>query len=96
MATTPEGKVKDGIKLLLKRYGAYYHMPVQNGMGEPTLDFVCCAKGRFFAIEAKALGKLPTPRQEVTISKMKASGAHVFVVDGAEALLKVEEFLLSL
>jgi hypothetical protein len=77
---TPEGKVKAKVKALLKQWGAYYHMPVQNGMGEPTLDFIACLNGRFIAIETKAPGKKPTKRQEVTMTQMGASGAFVFVV----------------
>ena len=68
--TTPEGKVKAAIKAVLKRVGAYYHMPVQNGMGAPSLDFVCCYKGRFVAIEAKAPGEKPTKRQIQTRNEM--------------------------
>ena len=81
---TPEGKVKDKVKKLLKEAGAYYHMPVQNGMGAPTLDFVGCHQGNFFAIETKAPGKKPTPRQEQTIADMRRARAAVFVVDGSE------------
>lgn len=79
---TPEGKVKEAVKKLLKERGAYYHMPVQNGMGKPSLDFVGCYKGKFFAIETKAEGKKPTLRQQATIAEMEAAGAAVFVVAG--------------
>lgn len=82
MANTPEGKVKDKVKGILKGYGAYYHMPVQNGMGAPTLDFIGCYYGHFFSIETKAPGKSPTPRQELTIKDMTHAGAAVFVIDG--------------
>jgi hypothetical protein len=83
--TTPEGKVKALTKRLFKElqregYPLYYHMPVQNGMGAPTLDFVGCANGAFFAIETKAPGKNPTARQESTIKAMRDAGAEVFVV----------------
>ena len=79
---TPEGAVKREVKKVLKEYKAYYHMPVQNGMGAPTLDFVGCYNGRFFAIETKAPGKKPTPRQEVTVALIKAAGGEAFVIDG--------------
>ncbi len=62
MANTPEGKVKDKIKKMLKEHGAYFHMPVQNGMGAPTLDFVGCYCSHYFAIEAKAPGKNEFPQ----------------------------------
>lgn len=84
MALTPEGKVKVKISAMLKAAGAYYHMTVQNGMGAPSLDYVGCYKGRFFAIEAKAPGKKPTPRQEGTIKTIRAAEGVVFVIDGAE------------
>lgn len=87
MASTPEGKVKAQVKRALntlrdKGYPVYYHMPVQNGMGKPTLDFVGCIKGAFFAIETKAPGRKPTDRQIDTMEEMRKAGAHVFVYDG--------------
>lgn len=88
MANTPEGKVKKQVKSALlhlqsKGYPVYYHMPVQNGMGKPTLDFVGCIGGKFFAIETKAPGKKPTERQESTILDMQRAGGNVFVYDGS-------------
>lgn len=88
--TTPEGKIKERVKKLLKAYGIYYHMPVMNGMGAPTLDFICCYKGRYFAIETKAPGKKPTPRQLITIRDIEQAGGWVFVVANDEDLLVLE------
>ena len=93
---TPEGKVKEQVKKLLKQHGAYYHMPVQNGMGAPTLDFVGCFKGKFFAVETKAPGKKPTPRQELTMADMRKAGGMVFVVSDADSLTDVHAYLLEL
>lgn len=91
---TPEGKIKAKVKALLKRYSAvYHHMPVQNGMGEPTLDFVCCVNGYFLAIETKAPGKKPTPRQQITMAAMRAAGAFLFVVSCDAELDRLEAFL---
>lgn len=84
---TPEGKVKEKVKKLLKEAGVYYHMPVQNGMGAPTLDIVGCHQGHFFAVETKAPGGKPTPRQEQTIADMRRARAAVFVVDGSDKSL---------
>ena len=78
---TPEGKVKAAVVKVLKAFGAYYHMPVQNGMGAPTLDFVGCYRGMFFAIETKAPKKKMTPRQLITQAKMEAADGKVFMVD---------------
>lgn len=79
---TPEGKVKEKVKKVLNEFGVYYHMPVQNGMGKPSLDFVCCHKGRFLAIETKTeKGKLTT-RQQVTMEEMQKAGAIVLLIRG--------------
>lgn len=86
--STPEHKVKTQIKVLLRKYGAYWHMPVQNGLGAPSLDFVCCFKGRYFAIEAKAPGRKTTPRQDNTIKQIQLAGAPAFVVDGDTTALE--------
>lgn len=88
MAKTPEAKVKDAVKALLKEYECYYFMPVQAGYGMPSLDFLVCCNGMFLAIETKAPGKKPTPRQEDTIAQMKLAGAVTFVVDGDMALVE--------
>jgi hypothetical protein len=80
--STPEGKVKDKIKTLLKKHGAYWHMPVQNGMGKPALDFHVCHRGRYVSVEAKAPGKQPTPRQRQTIDEIIKAGGVVFIIDG--------------
>ena len=93
---TPEGKVKEQIKKLLKKYGVFYHMPVMNGMGKPTLDFICCHNSRFIAIEAKAPGQKATLRQELTMQEMRNAGAYVFLIDGNEHRFDVLEAFLQL
>lgn len=80
---TPESKVKAQVKDFLKARGAYFFMPVQTGYGAPTLDFLGCYNGRFFAIEAKKPGGKPTARQRFTIEEMCKAGAAVLVYDGA-------------
>lgn len=72
MATTPEGKVKAGIRRLLESKGivragssnvndaiaGWYYMPLQGALSTHGIpDFVCCIGGRFVAIEAKAPGR---------------------------------------
>lgn len=94
---TPEGKIKAQIKRMLGKYPrVYYHMPVQNGMGEPTLDFVGCCNGYFFAVEAKAPGKKPTARQLLTMDNMRAAGAFVFLVSCESELNQLEAYLCLL
>lgn len=75
-----EKTVKQRVKNLLIKYECYYFMPVQTGYGSPTLDFLGSHKGRFFAVETKAPGKVPTPRQELTMALINASGGAVFVI----------------
>ena len=90
---TPEGKVKEKVKKLLKQYGAYYHMPVMNGMGAPSLDFVCCIKGKYFTIETKAGNKQPTPRQQETILTIQRAGGKCFVVNEDSGMDTLELWL---
>ena len=93
---TPESYVKEKVKKLLKEAGAYYHMPVQNGMGKPSLDFVCCHQGRFLAIETKAEKGVLTLRQKATMDEMQKAGAIVLVIRGVgdgEGFAILEAFL---
>jgi hypothetical protein len=81
---TPEGKVKKAVKELLTEHNAYWHCPVQNGMGAPALDFMHVQIPGLpaFAIETKAPGEKPTARQARTIKSIRAAGGVVFVIDG--------------
>ena len=91
--TTPEGKVKARVKKVLAAHGAYWHCPVQNGMGAPSLDFVGCHRGRYFAVETKAGNKQMTPRQETTAEEIRAAKGLVFLVNDVEGLDILEEWL---
>lgn len=92
---TPEGKVKERVKKILRKHGVYYYMPVSNGMGAPSLDFICCAKGRFLAIETKAANKGMTHRQMLTAKDMARAGAMVFLVNEASDLPEKLDLWLS-
>ena len=93
MARTPEAVVKAQLKKLLSEHGAYYHMPVQNGMGAPSLDFICCHRGCYFGIETKAGNKKPTPRQENTMNQIRLAGGLAFLVNEVEGLDELREWL---
>ena len=84
--TTPEYKVKALVKKALKAHGVYWHCPVQNGMGAPSLDFICCVEGRYVAIETKAPGGWYTPRQDRTRAAIMDAGGRVFLIDGVTSL----------
>jgi hypothetical protein len=96
MATTPEGKIKAKVKKLLNRHKVYSHMPVQNGMGSPTLDFVCCFLGAYLAIETKAPGKKPTPRQQKTMGQIRAAEGLALVVSCDDDIEKLDQLLTGL
>lgn len=83
MATTPEGRVKDKIKAILRELDCWYYMVVSAGYGAPSLDFLCARNGRMFAIEAKAKNKKPTPRQLITIREMEKYNIPSRVEDGS-------------
>jgi hypothetical protein len=93
MAQTPEGRVKDAVKKLLKGKGIWYYLPMQNGMGVVGIpDFICCWGGRFLAVETKAPGKLKnlTPNQRKRQEEIVAAHGMAVTVDSAEML---EEYL---
>ena len=93
MLSTPESKVKDRVKKLLASYEAYWHMIVQNGMGAPSLDFVGCHRGRFYAVETKAGNKQMTDRQRMTAKAMEEAGAAVFLINEETGLPELERWL---
>lgn len=92
---TPEGRIKEAVKTILRaRQGTYFFMPVQNGMGAPSVDFLGCNAGRFFAIETKAPGKKPTKLQERTLELIRTSGGKCFIIDSAESASELMEWLI--
>jgi hypothetical protein len=92
---TPEGKIKNKIKTLLDSYGSklYYYMPVPIGYGKRTLDYLGCAHGEFFAIEAKRPGAKPTPLQSGTIVDILNAGGAPFVVYDDDTLADLKSWL---
>jgi hypothetical protein len=89
MASTPESKVKAKIKAILKEHGVYYAMPIGTGYGNAGVpDFLCCIKGRFVAIEAKANGGKTTALQDKNLRDIGLAGGITFVLneDNIEAL----------
>lgn len=96
---TPEAKCKKAIRTILDAHGVYYTMPVTGGFGRSGVpDFICCHKGRFFAVEAKADTEL-TALQKKNLADIAKAGGRPFVVilnsknerigfDALEAFLK--------
>jgi hypothetical protein len=91
---TPESKVKAMVRAKLKSAGAYVFMPVQTGMGAPTLDFIGCHRGRFFGIETKATKGKATQRQYHTASLMVRAGGVVFLLRPDPEKLWIQPWVL--
>lgn len=94
MATTPEGRVKKAVKEYLKSIGAWFYMPVQNGMGVVGIpDLICCVQGTFVAIETKAPGKVgnTTANQDRQLEGIQKAGGVSLVVDSVETVRKYFE-----
>lgn len=92
MAMTPEGKVKNAVKKLLKERGIWFYMPVQNGMGQVGIpDIIACWDGKFLAIETKAPGKKSTltANQEHNINLINGCGGIAVVVDDVEQVKEI-------
>lgn len=84
---TPEGKVK---KELVSKLGTlsetpYYFFPATGGYGRSGVpDIVGCLRGRFFSIEVKAAGKVPTALQARELEMIKSAEGLAFVCAGVE------------
>ena len=89
MGMTPEGKVKKNCKEYLKEIGAWYYMPVSNGMGRVGCpDILVCHKGLFMAFETKAPGKIKnvTANQQREIDDIQRVNGLALVVDDVEQM----------
>lgn len=93
MAATPEAKVKNKIKAILKSHNVYYAMPMGTGFGNAGVpDFLCCVNGKFVAIEAKAGKGTTTALQEKNLRHIHRCGGDAWVVN-EENLTHLEEFV---
>lgn len=93
MASTPEAKVKEKIKKILKEHGVYYAMPMGTGYGNSGVpDFLCCVNGKFLAIEAKAGKGIPTALQEKNLRDIKVAGGIALVVRETN-IANLEEYI---
>jgi len=78
---TPESKVKAKGVEVIKRYGAYYFFPAQNGYGRAGIpDCLVCFKGKFLGIEFKAGYNKPTALQEREMMEINKAGGSAMVV----------------
>lgn len=81
MSKTPEGKVKESVKEILKARNVLYFMPASYGFGKSGVsDFVACHNGVFIAIEVKAGKGKTTILQDRFIDNVRAAGGHALVI----------------
>lgn len=96
MASTPEAKIKNKIKAILKEHGVYYAMPIGSTFGNSGVpDFLCCVNGTFLAIEAKAGDNQATALQMKHLREIREAGGYGMVVNG-ENLPTLEERIKTL
>lgn len=95
MSLTPEGKVKTKIRKVLAKYrdSIYVVMNVPAGWGASTVDYVGCAGGLFFGIEAKRAGGKPTPRQAGMLEDIERAQGKTFVISDDAGLLELDAWL---
>ncbi len=94
MAGTPESKVKASVVKLLNKYGVYYFFVPANGYGRAGVpDIVCCADGKFLAIECKAGTGKTTALQDREIEKIQSAKGHAIVA--RETNLDMVELLIQ-
>ena len=80
--STPEVKVKNKVKKLLKENNAYFCMPVSGGFGASGVpDIIACYRGFFIGIECKAGNNTPTALQKKNLQDIVNAGGGVAVVN---------------
>jgi hypothetical protein len=92
---TPEGRIKKAVNRLLASYGGevYRFMPVQSRWGRKTLDYLCCFRGWFLAIETKAPNEELTPLQLDHQEMIEQAGGWVFRVSSDAELAALKEWM---
>jgi hypothetical protein len=79
---TPEAKVKEKIKKILRSYSIWYAMPHGAGYGDAGVpDFLCCYQGKFLAIEAKAGRGKATALQLKNLQEIVNAGGRSIVIN---------------
>jgi len=92
---TPEAKVKKKVKELLDFYGVYHFSPQTGGYGRSGVpDIICCADGKFLAIECKAGRGRCTALQIRELEKIKFAGGEALIIN-ENNLEEVEQCLTS-
>jgi len=91
---TPEAKVKERVKKVLKEIGVYYVMPVTGGYGVSGVpDFLVCYNGLFVGLECKAGKGKTTALQEKTLLDIRKAGGMSYVIN--ETNISILEDILN-
>jgi hypothetical protein len=91
---TPEAKVKNKIRSILKKYNVYFFMPRGTALGRNGIpDIICCINGCFVGIECKAGKNKATALQLYEQQQIKDNKGIAIVVnedniDEVEAICK--------
>ena len=97
MAKTPEGKIKDKVNDLLKKYGVWRVAPNAFYGRGGVPDILACAAGFFIGIECKRDAKHKmTQLQEMEAESIVRSGGMFFLVYDDATLDELEERLVFL
>jgi hypothetical protein len=94
-ALTPEGKVKQVVAKILKKYKLWYFFPAANGMGRAGIpDIISIVDGGFVGIEVKAdKTKKPTELQKICGREIQAAGGRWFLVYDVDSCAELERYI---
>lgn len=97
MATTPEGRVKNRLKVMLKKHSVWFYMPQAGAFGRAGIpDFILIVEGRFVGVECKAdRRKKPTPLQVTAMQQIDDAGGKCFVVSDYDTQDELERWILD-
>jgi len=95
MATTPEGRVKNRLKAMLKKLNVWYYMPQAGPFGRAGIpDKIACIGGKFVGIECKAdKTKKPTPLQIKAMKEIEMAGGKCFLVYDDTTIEEVRDYI---
>lgn len=97
MTNTPEGKVKQKIDALLKKYDVWYFKPRGTVMGRSGIpDYTCSVDGLFLGIEAKAGKNNLTALQVKEMNDIRAHGGAYRIVNETPESLHNLEYLIGI
>ena len=96
MATTPEGRVKNRLKYMLKSNNVWFYMPQAGAFGKAGIpDFLLIVEGRFVGVEWKAGRKNPTALQIATMKQIDDAGGKCFLVYDYDTQDELERWILN-